>query len=177
MATTYEEIIGFLKEESCNFKDLREEGKEGLVLRFSSSEDDDMPELVCIRLDENGEFIKFFEPQRYKYVEGEHKLKVLETLLAIQYESKMMQWEYDPRDGEIRACIEFPLEDAKLTKRQFLRAMHGLVQMMDHYHARIKTVMETGEDTSGEEQRGAAIAALEEMLAKLRAEEEVPDAI
>lgn len=138
--------------------------------------------MVFIRLDENGEFIHFYEPQRYKYANGEHKEKVLETLLAIQWESKMLQWEYDPKDGEIRACIELPLEDAKLTKRQFLRVVKGLVQMMDHYHERIKHVMETGEDTSAADKKSATIAALEEMIAKLREEagesdESVPEGI
>jgi len=178
MATTYEEIIGYLNEEEMNFHDLREDDKDGLVLRFSEGADDEMPEVVFVRLKENGEFVYFFEPQRYKYVDGEHKAKVLETLLTIQYESKMLQWEYDPKDGEIRACIELPLEDAKLTKRLFLRVLQGLVQMMDHYHDRIKHVMETGEDTGAQDQRSATISALEEMLARLRETgEEAPEAV
>jgi len=177
MATTYEEIITFLNEDELGFTDLREKGKDGLALRFVKGEDDDMPEFVIVRLSENGEFVHFYEPQRYKYAQGEHKEMVFQTLLAIQYESKMLQWEYDPRDGEIRACIELPLEDAKLTKRQFLRVLKGLVQMMDHYHDRVKHVMETGEDTGQADKRSATISALEEMLAKLRSEEVVPDAI
>ncbi|RME56210.1 hypothetical protein D6779_10940, partial [Candidatus Parcubacteria bacterium] len=115
MATTYDEIIGYLEEEGLKFTDLRDENA-GLVIVFAKSEDDDKPEKVVIKLDENGEFVHFFEPMRYKYLDGEHKEKVLETLLAIQWESKMLQWEYDRNDGEIRACIELPLEDAPLTK-------------------------------------------------------------
>jgi len=177
MATTYEEIISYLNEEGLGFTDLREKGKDALALRFASGPDDDMPEVVFIRLDENGEFIHFYEPERYRYAEGEHKEKVLQTLLAIQWESKMLQWEYDPNDGEIRACIELPLEDAKLTKRLFMRVLMGLVQAMDHYHDRIKHVMETGEDSGTEDQKSAAIAALEEILAKLRAEGDVPESV
>ncbi len=178
MATTYEEIIGFLNEEEIGFADLRESETKAIVVRFTKGEDDDMPETVFIKLDEKGEFVHFYEPQRYKYADGEYKEKVLETLLAIQWESKMLQWEYDPRDGEIRACIELPLEDALLTKRQFLRVLHGLVQMMDGYHERIKRVMETGEDSGPADQRSAAIAQLEAMLAKLKADEEpVPEAV
>jgi len=178
MATTYEEIIGYLNEEKVHFRDLREEGKDYLILPFSDGEDDEKPAVVFVRLKENGEFVYFFEPQRYKYVDGEHKAKVLETLLTIQYESNMLQWEYDPKDGEIRACIELPLEDAKLTKRLFLRVLKDLVCMMDHYHDRIKHVMETGEDTGAQDQRSAAISALEEMLARLRTtDEEAPEAV
>lgn len=176
MATTYEEIIGYLNEEGLAFTDLREKGADGIRVSFKYGEDDEMPEVAFIRVDENGNFIHFFEPQRYKYAEGEHKEKVFQTLLAIQYESKMLQWAYDPRDGEIRACIELPLEDAKLTKRLFLRALKGLVEMMDTYHDRIKRVMETGEDSGPEDRRAATISALEEVLSRLRGED-VPDAI
>jgi len=171
MATTYEEMIGYLNEEGLGFNDLREDGKDGLALRFVKSEDDDMPEVVFIKLVEDGEFIHFFEPKRYSYLSGEHKEKVFETLLTIQQETKMLQWEYDPSDGEIRACIELPLEDAKLTKRLFLRVLKGLVQLMDTSHERIKHVMETGEDTGPVDQRSAAIEQLEAVLAKLREEE------
>ena len=177
MATTYEEIIGFLNEEEIGFTDLRESDAKAIVVRFTNGEDDDMPETVFIKLGENGEFVHFFEPQRYKYAEGEHKGKVLETLLAIQWESKMLQWEYDPQDGEIRACIELPLEDAKLTKRLFLRVLKGLVDMMDTYHARIKQVMETGEDSGPVDPNSQRIAMLEAMLAKLRGEEPVPETV
>jgi hypothetical protein len=59
----------------------------------------------------------------------------------------MLQWEYDPSDGEIRAIIEFPLEDALLTERQFNRCLYSLVQLVDELALpRLQMVMETGED-------------------------------
>jgi hypothetical protein len=68
-------------------------------------------------------------------------------MLAISWETKMLQWEYDPSDGEIRAIIEFPLEDSILTERQFHRCLSGLIQIVDSIAIpRLKEVMETGED-------------------------------
>lgn len=59
----------------------------------------------------------------------------------------MLQWEYDPSDGEIRAIIEFPLEDAILTERQFNRCLDSLVELVDEIAMpRLQTVMEVGED-------------------------------
>jgi hypothetical protein len=59
----------------------------------------------------------------------------------------MLQWEYDPSDGEIRAIIEFPLEDSMLTERQFNRCLSGLIQIVDTIALpRLQEVMETGED-------------------------------
>jgi hypothetical protein len=68
-------------------------------------------------------------------------------MLAISWETKMLQWEYDPSDGEIRAIIEFPLEDSMLTERQFNRCLSGLIQIVDTIALpRLQEVMETGED-------------------------------
>jgi hypothetical protein len=68
-------------------------------------------------------------------------------MLAISWETKMLQWEYDPSDGEIRAIIEFPLEDSMLTERQFNRCLSGLIQIVDNIALpRLQEVMETGED-------------------------------
>jgi len=46
----------------------------------------------------------------------------------------MIQFEYDDSDGEVRAIIEYPLEDANLTRRQLLRSVQSLVQIVDKYH-------------------------------------------
>jgi len=171
MATTYEEIIGFLKEEELSFHDLREKGKEVLVLEFADSESDESPEVVVIKLDEGGDFIHFFEPQRYNIAGCKYKAEVFETLLVIQNETKMLQWEYDPSDGEIRACIELPLEDVVLTKRLLIRCVLGLVRMMGSYHSRIKQVIETGVDVGAVDPKIRMVAELEAMLAKLKADE------
>lgn len=171
MATTYEEIIGFLKEDEMGFHDLREDGKEGLVLNFVDSENDESPEIVFIKLDEEGGFIHFFEPQRYNIAGCKYKAEVFETLLVIQNETKMLQWEYDPSDGEIRACIELPLEDVALTKQLFIRCVLGLAKMMDIYHARIKQVIETGVDAGPVDPKARMVAELEAMLARLKADE------
>jgi len=177
MATTYEEIIGFLKEEGLDFNDLREVDKEGLVLKFIDSEGDESPEIVFIKLDEGGDFVHFFEPQRYNIADCKYKAEVFETLLVIQNESKMLQWEYDSSDGEIRACIELPLEDVALTKRLLIRCVLGLVKMMDNYHSRIKQVIETGVDVGAVDPKIRMVEELEAMLAKLKAEEGVAEGI
>ncbi len=145
MATSYDEMIGFIKEEKLLFKDARDTIS-GLALYFANGEDDEKPELVVIKLHDDGKFVRFFEPKRYKYLEGEHKLALLETLLKIHWESKMLRWEYNPSDGEVRACVELPLEDTKLTKKLFMRVLMGFVKMMDTRHDRIQAVMDTGVD-------------------------------
>lgn len=74
----------------------------------------------------------------------------------------MLQWEYDPSDGEIRAIIEFPLEDAEMTERQFNRCLHGLVQLVDEMAMpRLKHVMATGFDLEDEDEGERLLLALQ----------------
>jgi hypothetical protein len=73
-------------------------------------------------------------------------------MLCISWETKMLQWEYDPNDGEIRAIIEFPLEDSSLTEKQFNRCLSGLIQIIDNVAMpRLKEVMVTGKDPGDRE--------------------------
>ncbi|MDD1417077.1 YbjN domain-containing protein [Dolichospermum sp. ST_con] len=104
--------------------------------------------LIVVQLDEEGKFFRLFAPQVLAQVKDHpHKDAILQTMLAISWETKMLQWEYDPSDGEIRAIIEFPLEDSMLTERQFNRCLSGLIQIVDTIALpRLQEVMETGED-------------------------------
>ncbi|MEB3830637.1 hypothetical protein [Phormidium sp. CCY1219] len=109
--------------------------------------------LIVIQLDEDGEFFKLFAPQVISGV-SEHRFKeaILQTMLCISWETKMLQWEYDPSDGEIRAIIEFPLEDAIMTEKQFNRCLSGLIQIVDDIAMpRLRAVMETGKDPGDED--------------------------
>ena len=104
--------------------------------------------LIVVQLDEEGKFFRLFAPQVLAEVKDHpYKDAILQTMLAISWETKMLQWEYDPSDGEIRAIIEFPLEDSLLTERQFNRCLSGLIQIVDTVALpRLQEVMETGED-------------------------------
>ncbi|KYC42900.1 hypothetical protein WA1_12340 [Scytonema hofmannii PCC 7110] len=104
--------------------------------------------LIVVQLDEEGRFFRLFAPQVLSGIqEHPYKAAILQTMLSISWETKMLQWEYDPSDGEIRAIIEFPLEDSILTEKQFNRCLHGLIQLVDTVALpRLTEVMETGQD-------------------------------
>ncbi len=104
--------------------------------------------LIVVQLDEGGKFFRLFAPQVIVGVQHHpYKAAILQTMLAISWETKMLQWEYDPSDGEIRAIIEFPLEDSILTEKQFNRCLTGLIQLVDSVAMpRLQAVMETGHD-------------------------------
>lgn len=138
------------EEESCIYTGVRADHVENL--------------LIVIQLDEEGEFFKLYAPQVLAGVKDHpHKAAILQTMLSISWETKMLQWEYDPADGEIRAIIEFPLEDSILTEKQFNRCLHGLIQIVDEMALpRLHAVMKTGQDPGDQEAGERLLLTLEE---------------
>ena len=149
MGTSLEQISTYLEHRNLEYE-LREEQS---LLIVDVPTDDPEPLVVVVKLEEDGEFIKVFVPQVVAGVKDHpHKTAILQTMLVISWETKMLQWEYDPSDGEIRAIIEFPLEDAQLSERQFDRCFDGLVEMVSDWALpRLKEVMAHGYDSGDDE--------------------------
>jgi hypothetical protein len=144
MGATLQQIASYLDNKGWKYK-LDEDECHILTGVYAEN----IPEfLIVIQLDEDGEFFELFAPRVLSGVNNHpHKAAILQTMLCISWETKMLQWEYDPSDGEIRAIIEFPLEDSTLTERQFNRCLYSLVELVDEIALpRLQAVMETGED-------------------------------
>jgi len=121
--------------------------------------------LIIIALKEGGEYIELAAPQLLKVKDHVYKGVLFQTMLSIAWEVKLLRWEYDPSDGEVRASIAVALEDATLTERQFNRMLGALIELVDVVAMpRLQAVLATGEDPGqkGREQRLAE--ALREML-------------
>ncbi len=144
MAANLQQIAHYLDNLGWDYRLDEEEDR--IVTGVESEYVEDF--LIVVQLDEEGRFFRLFAPQVLAGVKDHpYKAAILQTMLAISWETKMLQWEYDPSDGEIRAIIEFPLEDSILTEKQFNRCLSGLVQLVDNVALpRLKAVMETGQD-------------------------------
>ena len=159
MAATLKQIKGYLDKKGWKY---RVEAEEHRLITGVYAENLDQF-LIVIQLDEDGEFFEIYAPRVLSNVKDHpHKTAILQTMLCISWETKMLQWEYDPSDGEIRAIIEFPLEDALLTERQFNRCLYSLVQLVDELALpRLRAVMETGEDPGDVEEGERLLLQLE----------------
>jgi hypothetical protein len=144
MAATLQQIAKYLDNIGWNYRFDEEEDR--IVTGVESENIEDF--VIVVQLDEEGKFFRLFAHQVLAGVQDHpYKAAILQTMLAISWETKMLQWEYDPSDGEIRAIIEFPLEDSLLTEKQFNRCLSGLVQLVDSVAIpRLREVMETGYD-------------------------------
>lgn len=149
MATSIEEIKEFLDSEK--FKYQHREGANFIhtgfrLKRYRNPENDNKLRLF-IAVEEQGEFLKIGAPGAYKFDPNGNsfnKLALFQTLLQISHMTKMAQFEYDPDDGDIQAIIEFPLEDAKLTRRQLMRCVNDLTDIVDSYHEHIMDAIKGG---------------------------------
>ncbi|MEB3829443.1 hypothetical protein [Phormidium sp. CCY1219] len=103
---------------------------------------------ITIELLEEGKFFQIYAPRLLSGVaQHPHRELIFRTLLSLSWRTKMLKWEYDAIDGEVRASIELPLEDAPLTQAQFSRILSGFVQLVDRVAMpRIQAVMATGTD-------------------------------
>ncbi|MEO1374437.1 MAG: hypothetical protein AAFW70_09015 [Cyanobacteria bacterium J06635_10] len=144
MAVNVKEIGGYLDQLGWEYRIDEEEDR--IVTGVEGDHVEDF--LIVVQLDEEGKFFRVFAPQVLSGVKDHpHKAAILQTMLVISWETKMLQWGYDPSDGEIRAIIEFPIEDSKLTEKQFNRCLSGLIQLVDSVAIpRLQEVMETGHD-------------------------------
>jgi hypothetical protein len=144
MGITLDQIATYL--EPSNLVYTLQSDQARILVELETEFDEDL--LVVIQLDEEGRFFKLFAPEVLAGVkEHPYKAAILQTMLSISWETKMLQWEYDPADGEIRAIIEFPLEDSTLTAQQFNRCFEGLVEIVGSWALpRLHEVMRTGID-------------------------------
>ncbi|PZD74327.1 hypothetical protein C1752_01144 [Acaryochloris thomasi RCC1774] len=144
MGATLQQIAGYLESRGLDYQVQSDKFR---ILTYIAGENKDNL-LTVVQLDEEGGFFKLFMPEVITGVQDHpHKAQILQTMLVISWETKMLQWEYDPMYGEIRAIIEFPLEDATLTERQFDRCFNGLVEMVDVWAIpRLQEVLATGTD-------------------------------
>ena len=167
MATSLEKISGYLDSAGLQFR--VDEGKghvaTGVKCHNYRNLCGDLEVRIYVELSENGEYIKMFSPACYSYRDGRYKAAVFQVCLMVSWMTKMLQFEYDSEDGEIRAIIEFPLEVAELTGRQLLRCIHGIAETVDKFDASVRIAMKTGEIQMPEtEDRSELLSAFQEFL-------------
>jgi hypothetical protein len=150
MSTTLKKITEFLDLEGLEY--MHKEGKQHLRMRlptkkYMQSGAKNHHINLVVALEEEGSYLKVIAPEVYHFpatAGSFQKLALMQSLLQISLMSKMVQFEYDAEDGEIRAIVEFPLEDAILTSRQLMRCIHGLVKVMDRNHVTIVDAIKHG---------------------------------
>ncbi|NMG61185.1 tetratricopeptide repeat protein, partial [Geitlerinema sp. P-1104] len=101
---------------------------------------------VLISLEEDGEFVKMVLPQLLTLPSDHpHYEAALQCLLHLGWQQdKLVRWQRDPRDGEVRLEADLPLEDGELSSRQFWRTLQGCLQIAQEGREQVQQVLQTG---------------------------------
>lgn len=91
-----------------------------------------------------------------------HLEPVLQALLRMNYELRLVKFGWDPRDGEIVAYADLWIMDAAVTKAQFSRMLHNYLPALDVCYGRIVKTLETGKDPGPQDAAAAAAEAIAE---------------
>ena len=143
MATTLENLVEYLDNRDWNYQVDDENNR--IVTGVIADNVEDF--WIIIQLSEEGEFIQFIVPELLQIKEHVYKGLIFQTMLNIQWEVKMLRFEYDLIEGNIRASIEIPLENSELTEKQFNRVINALIRIIDeNAMPRLKEVLATGYD-------------------------------
>lgn len=148
MATSLQEIAELLFEAEYKFKINNERSEIFLQMAGLDNyrdKDGDDSLLIVVRVSEEGEYLEIFAPGSFVIPEdGEKAALFLKACSIIQWKTKLVQFEYDESDGEIRPMVEFPIEDSTVTQKQLMRCIRGLTQLVDTYYPVLNNVKENG---------------------------------
>lgn len=151
MATTIDELKGFLDEYELKYR--VDEERNAILVGFGCNADDspyrdeegDAYVRLVIQLSEDGGFVAVFSPNAWNIDDCPNKAAVFEALVSIQAQYKMLRFDYDPTDGEIRPNMELPVEDSSVSSRQLHRMIHGMLGAIQRFHPVIRHAMDHGE--------------------------------
>ncbi|GET20982.1 hypothetical protein [Prolixibacter denitrificans] len=145
MASNLNEISRFFYEEDLRFKTNQNDNS--IISGFATSNyinpDGEKNLLMVVKLEEDGKYIKIFAPNAFLVPQDKASL-FAQVCGMIQWKTKLIQFEYDNTDGEVRPIIEFPIEDSTLTKKQLMRCVHGMILILDEYFMTLDRTIKHG---------------------------------
>lgn len=151
MSTTIEQLTEFLDEQEISYG--KHQTDPVILLGFeigpgvtSYRDREGKPYFAfLIRLHEDGEFLSVSLPWTWKLADCPHKAAVFEALLDFQARTKLVRFDYDPDDGEVRANAEIGIEDSLFTSMQFNRLVRAVGNAVLELDPVIRHAMRTGE--------------------------------
>jgi hypothetical protein len=146
MATKIEAVGQFLTDAELHFAmdEAKARIETGFRTEFYVNPQGDPLLPIIIVIEESGEFIVLVAPFCYCCENPEHFPAVLEACNHVARARKMVRFSLDPADGEVRAELHLPLEDAIPTQQQFLRILHVFPQVVDDLDPMFREAVEEG---------------------------------
>lgn len=145
--TTLDEIAALLDAAQLNYGRTEGRIRTGFGTDIYEDADGDGCLHLVIGLQEDGELLRIVAPMAYRLPPkaGARRLAAVQrTLNQINWESRVVQYEMDTEDGEIRLAIDFPVEDGKLTELQLTRMLRLMPNVADQCHVALRRALDEG---------------------------------
>jgi hypothetical protein len=150
MSVTIDQITEFLDEQELSYG--KHETAAVVMLGFSlepkttryRDRDGDAHLGFLIRLLEDGHFVAVSIPWTWNLADCPHKAAVFEAALDFQARSKLIRFDYDPDDGELRANAEIAVEDSSFTSFQLHRLIQAVGNAVLELDPVVRHAMQTG---------------------------------
>lgn len=141
MGTTIEHIQSIFRGADIKF----DADDDGDLLRTIWVRDGEPVTLMVFVLEEGG-LVQLRAPVLLRAQQDANKQLLFRAMLQMAYEIRLVQFEYDPEDGEVSTCIDIAVEDAALTDIQLLRCCSVLLDVSFLARDRLEKILRTGKD-------------------------------
>lgn len=145
MPINLEQIEAYFVEAGLKYR-LEEDGHAltGFATASYQNEDGRRGVAVAVSVSEDGYFLEFTAPRLYDARRCRNPAALFQALLDIMLRTKLVRFEHDPADGEIRCTVSYPVEDGGLTRRQFRRMLEAIPKAVDRWHPVIRLALDEG---------------------------------
>ncbi len=117
-------------------------------IRFSTASyancDGDHSLLLICRLSDDGQYLELSAPNALNTSNCRYKAALFSAMLQIALLTKHVQLEHDPKDGEVRFAIDYPVCDGTVTAAQVDRMIHVLIGILEQYYPVLRHAMDSG---------------------------------
>jgi len=148
MPVAVEAVQGYLMRAGLKFA-ANDHGENGqFVLSFKTrhykNPAGDKSLMLFVTVAEAGRYLEIAAVGMYSAKEAKDIGKLAQFLLGQNYVTKLLRWEFDRTDGEVRASVEVAPVDGSVTFDSFMRGLMLFPLVADSLHATITKVMTTG---------------------------------
>lgn len=98
---------------------------------------------IVLELSGNGQLLQMRCGGAYVH-RGEFSREVAALCLALNYRTRIVEVEYDPRDGEVAPGIDLPLVPGQYDGGQVAACLKSLVYFLDEFDPAFRAVLATG---------------------------------
>ena len=98
---------------------------------------------IILELSTDGKFLEMQCPGAYFY-RGEFAREAAALCLAVNYRTRLVEVEYDPRDGEVTSSICLPLIPSQHSGAQIAGCLESLVYSLDKWDPAFRGVFDSG---------------------------------